>query len=74
MVFDNIESLIYLFVLDMETDVPQVPARKKKPRGAAQNKFLPTVLDIYGSEDDIDLEVELVAALVAVKKKGGEGE
>lgn len=51
----------------METEVPQVPARKKEPskRGAAQKKALPTVSEISGSEDDTDLEVEVV------KRKGG---
>ncbi|XP_057978601.1 DNA topoisomerase 2 isoform X2 [Malania oleifera] len=60
----------------METEAPQVPARKKVSRAAAQKKPL-TITEISDGEDenddfsDEDFEVEVVAAAPEVGKKGG---
>ncbi|XP_059649125.1 DNA topoisomerase 2 [Cornus florida] len=63
----------------METEVPQVQARKKEPsrRAAAQKKSMSTVTEISDDEDendisdDDDFEPEVVAAAPKEKKKGG---
>eukprot|EP00257_Ricinus_communis_P025444 XP_025012858.1 DNA topoisomerase 2 [Ricinus communis] len=59
----------------METDMPQVPARKEtSKRAAAQKKPVATISELSESEDEVDLDDESDVEVVPVpeaKKKGG---